>query len=83
MGNDRAFTLRIGSAEDKELKLIKENSGETTDTGAIRFILRNWINLNKKLVDALKKNEELKKGNLRLQEKNNNFTNALEALKIK
>ena len=46
MGNDRAFTLRIGSAEDKELKFIKENSGETTDTGAIRFILRNWINLN-------------------------------------
>ena len=71
MGNDRAFTLRIGSAEDKELKFIKENSGETTDTGAIRFILRNWISLNVKLVEALKKNEELKKAEFNLQMQQN------------
>jgi len=55
MATVRQFTLRLEEAEDKQLTKLKELSGENTDTGIIKYCIRNYADLNNRLVAEIEK----------------------------
>ncbi len=53
----RQFTLRLEEQEDEAMVILKELTGENTDTGAIKNCIRNYNELNNRyMAEKAKKN---------------------------
>lgn len=52
---ERKFTLRIGEAEEERLDALRKLTGEKTNTGAIKYIIRNFEKLNYRYRSEIKK----------------------------
>ena len=71
------FTLRLNEEEYHELTNIKTLAGLSTNTMAIRYLIKNYIELNNRYLDAISKNTELK---TRYREQDQNVEALLIAL---
>lgn len=80
---EKKFTLRIGDAEVEKLDALKKMTGEKTDTGAIKYIIRNFEKLNVRYKNEIKQTQIFKQKNLEIEEKIQNFLAAFESLKLK
>lgn len=58
--NKTRFTLRLDESEFQELARIKELAALSTNTSAIRYVIRNFIALNERYIDEIKKSASLK-----------------------
>lgn len=80
---DRKFTLRIGDIEDTKLEEIKKLTGEATDSGAIKAVIRNYTDLNNRYNNEMAKNRELTKVYNSLNNRVEVFLSAFNALNNK
>lgn len=78
----RQFTLRITVEESEKLEAIKKLVGENTDTGAIRSLINNYEELNKRYKAEIEKNGRLDRDKRELKEKISSFLSALNALNV-
>lgn len=77
---ERKFTLRISTEETKLLQSIKELSGENTDTGAIRFMINNYVKLNERYLMEKDNRKSLQVEINKLKERVKNFVSAFKEL---
>lgn len=77
---ERKFTLRINSTETDQLQRIKDLSGESTDTGAIRFVINNYVKLNELYLIEKDNKKSLQVEISRLKERVKNFLSAFKEL---
>lgn len=80
---DRKFTLRIGDTEDTRLEEIKKLTGETTDSGAIKAVIRNYADLNDRYNNEMAKNRKLTEAYNSLNNRVEVFLSAFNALNNK
>jgi len=73
----RNFTLRIGDAENAALQQIKKMTLESTDSGAIKHVIRSYAELNKRYEIEIRKNKTLVEENSKIKKKVNCFLDAL------
>ncbi|BAD51369.1 hypothetical protein [Bacteroides fragilis] len=76
----RNFTLRLGEVEDQKLQQIKTLVGETTDTGAIKHIIRNYAELSSRYDSEMKRNKKLSSDYQDIKQKVKLFCSALNDL---
>jgi hypothetical protein len=77
---DRKFTLRIGAEESAALEELKSLTGEATDTGVIRFIIRGYKNLNDRYLAEKSQNFKLTAQVSGLRDRTDTFLSAFNAL---
>lgn len=77
---ERKFTLRINSTETDQLQHIKDLSGESTNTGAIRFVINNYVKLNELYLIEKDNRKSLQVEISRLKERVKNFLSAFKEL---
>ena len=78
---ERKFTLRLGVEESNMLQSLREITGEKTDSGAIKFIIRNYENLTLRYAAEMNKNKNLKIESSDQKRSVSHFLNSLENLK--
>ena len=77
----KKFTLRLSEHEVKILQEIKSESGIKTDSGAIKFVLSNYLPLNSRYMDARNKNVSLTQELKDKEKKIEAFLSAFDGLK--
>lgn len=78
---DRKFTLRIIEEESVELENLKVLSGEKSDSGTIRFLIRNYARLNNRFQEEQRIRRQYEDELSRLKGVIRTYTSALESLK--
>ena len=74
----RQFTLRLDDAEDDKMDPLKKEVGINTDAGAIKFIIREYVNLNKRYLEEKEKKQEAERKFNILQRKSKVFFTSLD-----
>lgn len=77
---ERKFTLRINATETDQLQRIKDLSGESTDTGAIRFVINNYVKLNELYLIERDNRKSLQVEISKLKERVKDFLSAFKEL---
>lgn len=77
---ERKFTLRINATETDQLQRIKDLSGESTDTGAIRFVINNYVKLNELYLIERENRKSLQVEISKLKERVKDFLSAFKEL---
>lgn len=78
---ENRFTLRLGKEEYQSLQKIKQISGEVTNAGAIRYVIRTFCEQTERYAKEIDKNTRLNRRCQRQKEIVANFMDALEQLK--
>ena len=76
------FTLRLSDEEYRELSRLQKYFGVETNTGAIRYAILNFAELNERYVAAIKKNTELKDKYKIQDDCINDLLESIEKLKV-
>lgn len=77
---ERRFTLRIGNDESQMLEELKLAVGESTDAGAIRFVINHYLELNRRYSALLEENKKNKENLAVEKRKRRDFLAALKGL---
>lgn len=77
---ERAFTLRLTTIENNKLMGLKKLTGQKTDSGAIKCIIRTFEELDKRYKNEMELNKQLKNANANLKCKIDNFFCAFKDL---
>ena len=76
----RNFTLRIGEEETAALQEIKKMTLESTDSGAIKHVIRSYAELSNRYDTEIRKNKTLVEENAKIKKKIHCFLDALADL---
>jgi len=55
----RQFVLRLEKAEESKMERLKQITGQNTDTGAIKHLIRNFDELNNRYLSEQKKRKQI------------------------
>lgn len=76
----KTFTIRLEEKEVKNLEALKKLVQQKTDNGAIKHLLRNFEDLNKRYVAEMNARMQVQNQLSELEMKVNGFTNSFETL---
>lgn len=76
----RSFTLRLSSKENEELTSLKVILGESTDTGTIKRLIKNYPELHRRYDIQLERCKKLKDENTTLKDALKNYISSLEGI---
>lgn len=77
----KQFTLRLEEAEASRMDALKKLTGRSPDNGAIKHLIRNFEELNKRFLNEQKEKNDIRYKYDALQKKVNTFLSSFEDLK--